>query len=290
MLSTLVDKDPAPVLEVICINADGSLASMCGNALRCVAWAAAVDHGFTAMTLMMAGVPHAATVNGNHVSVTAEAGEVEPERVETWWQETRLRFDAVHTGTEHVVALVDDVDAVDVDRLGSLVRYHDALAPVGTNVNFVHPVDPHAVRIRTYERGVEAETLSCGSGAVAAAVIASRRGVVAPGPVTVHNRAGMPLTVTPNGERPGVVLGRRSRRHVLPRRAGVAVTTTFIDAGDRERLAREITTLREWDARGLRVVLAYGGLSAEDRLYLDKSPVEQLSVTALRESPGRPGR
>ncbi|WP_435137307.1 diaminopimelate epimerase [Actinacidiphila sp. bgisy144] len=203
VLSTLVDKDPAPVLEVICINADGSLASMCGNALRCVAWAAAADHGFTAMTLMMAGVSHEATVSGNHVSVTAEAGEVEPERVETWWQETRLRFDAVNTGTEHVVALVDDVDAVDVDRLGPLVRHHDALAPVGTNVNFVHPVDAHALRIRTYERGVEAETLSCGSGAVAAAVIASRRGVVAPGPVTVHNRAGTPLTVTPNGERPG---------------------------------------------------------------------------------------
>lgn len=56
----------------------------------------------------------------------------------------------------------------------------------------------------------------------------------------------------------------------------------FIDASDRETVAREITTLREWDARGLRVALAYGGLSAEDRLYLDKSPVEQLSVTALR--------
>lgn len=202
VLSTLVDKDPAPVLDVVCINADGSLASMCGNALRCAAWAAAADHGFTAMTLVMAGVRHEAVVTGDHVSVTAEAGEVEPDRVETWWQDTRLQFDAVNTGTEHVVALVDDVEAVDVDRLGLLVRNHPDLAPVGTNVNFVHPVDPHAVRIRTYERGVEAETLSCGSGAVAAAVIAARHGVVVPGPVTVHNRAGTPLTVH-NGERPG---------------------------------------------------------------------------------------
>ncbi|WP_335983128.1 MULTISPECIES: D-alanine--D-alanine ligase family protein [Streptomycetaceae] len=62
------------------------------------------------------------------------------------------------------------------------------------------------------------------------------------------------------------------------------MTTTFIDAGDRETVNRQITTLRKWDTRGLRVVVAYGGLSAEDRLYLDKSPVEQLSVTALRES------
>ena len=203
VLSTLVDKDPAPVLEVICINADGSLASMCGNALRCVAWAAAGAHGFTAMSLMMAGVRHEATVQDGHVWVTAEAGEVAPGRVETRWQDARWRFDAVHTGTEHVVALVDDVDAVDVEGLGLLVRHHPELAPVGTNVNFVNPVDPHAVRIRTYERGVEAETLSCGSGAVAAAVIAAHHGVVTPGPVTVHNRAGTPLTVSHNPERPG---------------------------------------------------------------------------------------
>ncbi|MGX9891210.1 diaminopimelate epimerase [Streptomyces sp. NPDC002276] len=203
VLSTLVDKDPAPVLDVICINADGSLATMCGNALRCVAWTAAEAHGFTAMSLMMAGVRHEATVHNGHVRVTAEAGEVAPGRVETRWQDARWSFDAVHTGTEHVVALVDDVDAVDVEGLGRLVRHHPDLAPVGTNVNFVHPVDPHAVRIRTYERGVEAETLSCGSGAVAAAVIAARHGVVTPGPVTVHNRAGTPLTVSQNPERPG---------------------------------------------------------------------------------------
>jgi len=203
VLSTLVDKDPAPVLEVICINADGSLASMCGNALRCVAWAAAGTHGFTAMSLIMAGVRHEATVRNGHVWVTAEAGDVAPGRVEIRRRDARWRFDAVHTGTEHVVALVGDVDAVDVEGLGRLVRNHPGLAPVGTNVNFVHPVDPHAVRIRTYERGVEAETLSCGSGAVAAAVIAAHHEVVAPGPVTVHNRAGTPLIVSPDPERPG---------------------------------------------------------------------------------------
>ncbi len=59
------------------------------------------------------------------------------------------------------------------------------------------------LRIRTYERGVEAETLSCGSGAVAAVVIATMRGVVAPREVTVHNRAGAPLTVRPHANRPG---------------------------------------------------------------------------------------
>ncbi|MGX9891209.1 D-alanine--D-alanine ligase family protein [Streptomyces sp. NPDC002276] len=62
------------------------------------------------------------------------------------------------------------------------------------------------------------------------------------------------------------------------------MTTTFIDAGDREAVDREISGLREWSPRGLDVAVAYGGLSAEDRLYLAKSPVDQLSVTALREA------
>jgi len=62
------------------------------------------------------------------------------------------------------------------------------------------------------------------------------------------------------------------------------VTITFIDAGDREAVDREITGLREWSPAGLSVAVAYGGLSAEDRLYLAKSPVEQLSVTALHKA------
>ncbi len=62
------------------------------------------------------------------------------------------------------------------------------------------------------------------------------------------------------------------------------MTTTFIDAGDREAVDREISGLREWSPLGLDVAVAYGGLSAEDRLYLAKSPVDQLSVTALREA------
>ena len=125
-------------------------------------------------------------------------------------------FDSAHTGTEHVVAVVDDVDAIDAVIVGRLVRHHADLAPLGTNVNFVQAAGSQALKIRTYERGVEAETLSCGSGAVAAVVIATMRGLVAQRAVTVHNRAGEPLTVRPHDDRP-------NRTHWV----GGPVTNTF---------------------------------------------------------------
>ncbi|MFI5617474.1 diaminopimelate epimerase [Streptomyces sp. NPDC051567] len=201
VISHLVSNVPA-VLEVECFMPDGSIATMCGNALRCSAWAAHQDHGFGEMRLRMAGVMHEARITDDSVWVTAEVGMIDPRRVQTVINGKPTWFDGVHTGTEHVVAIVDDVDAIDTVTVGRLIRHHAALAPLGTNVNFVQSLDGQTLKIRTYERGVEAETLSCGSGAVAAVVIAAMRGLVAPRTVTVHNRAGEPLTVRPHSSRP----------------------------------------------------------------------------------------
>ncbi|MFE3506320.1 diaminopimelate epimerase [Kitasatospora sp. NPDC059160] len=201
VVSTLISSAP-PVLEVSCFNADGSIATMCGNALRCSAWAAAEDFGFDTMTLVMAGVEHEATVTREAVAITAEVGAVDMRVVESVWGGRPFWFDSAHTGTEHVVAVVNDVDGLDAEACGRLMRHHPKLAPLGANVNFVESIDRQTLKIRTYERGVEAETLSCGSGAVAAVVIAGRRGLVTAGPVAVHNRAGTPLTVAPHADRP----------------------------------------------------------------------------------------
>ena len=132
------------------------------------------------MTLVMASAEHRAVVSGDDAAVTAQAGPVAPRQVQVTWDGTDFTFDAVHTGTEHVVAIVDDVDDVDVPGCGRLVRHHPALAPLGSNVNFVQVMDAQAIRIRTYERGVEAETLSCASGAVAAAAVARARCLTGP--------------------------------------------------------------------------------------------------------------
>lgn len=184
--------------EVWCFNADGSAATMCGNALRCAAFCTARDHGDQAMNLVMAGAGHRAQVSGGDVAVTAEAGPIVPRQVQVTWDGTSFAFDAVHTGTEHVVAIVADVDDVDVPGCGRMVRHLPALAPLGSNVNFVQVINAQAIRIRTYERGVEAETLSCASGAVAAAAVTRARCLTGPDPLTVHNQAGTALQVRPD--------------------------------------------------------------------------------------------
>ncbi|MGW2865774.1 diaminopimelate epimerase [Streptomyces sp. NPDC001205] len=201
VISSRVSDEPT-VLEVDCFNADGSVATMCGNALRCAAWAAQCDQGFRTMQLRMAGVLHEATVDTDSVWVTAEVGAIEPRVLQTIINGRPTWFDSAHTGTEHVVAVVDDVDAIHAEVVGRVVRHHKNVAPIGTNVNFVQRLGRQALKIRTYERGVEAETLSCGSGAVAAVVVATMRGLVAKREVTVHNRAGEPLTVRPHHDRP----------------------------------------------------------------------------------------
>jgi diaminopimelate epimerase len=170
---------------------------MCGNALRCAAWCAASDHGHAQLSIIMAGVRHRAEVRGREVAVTAEAGPVHRVVAVVGDHGQVFEFDAVHTGTEHAVTFVADVDTVDVEGVGRAARHHPSFAPGGTNVSFVQAAAPDVLRIRTYERGVEAETLSCGSGAVAAVLTARARRLVADGTITVQNRAQAPLTVRP---------------------------------------------------------------------------------------------
>jgi diaminopimelate epimerase len=189
------------LLEVRCFNADGSEATMCGNALRCAAFCAAREDGGTVMTMRMAGETYLAEVDGSEAAVTAPAGAVTPGLLTMTWNTALLVFDAIDTGTEHVVAVVSDVDDIDVELCGRVVRSHQRTAPAGTNVNFTSVISPTALRVRTYERGVEAETLSCGSGAVAAVAVARSRGLLVDGPVGVHNQAGTPLTVTAADDR-----------------------------------------------------------------------------------------
>jgi diaminopimelate epimerase len=87
-----------------------------------------------------------------------------------------------------------DLDLVDVDGRGARIRYHQEFASAGTNVNFIKVEDKSTLSIRTYERGVEGETLACGTGAVAAALIASEYGLVS-SPTKVVTRSGESLTI-----------------------------------------------------------------------------------------------
>jgi diaminopimelate epimerase len=86
-----------------------------------------------------------------------------------------MQVSVVNTGVPHAVIFVDDLESVDIDRLAPPIRYHSVF-PKGTNVNFVNVTPDGILNVRTYERGIEGETLSCGTGSVAAAVIAHRLG------------------------------------------------------------------------------------------------------------------
>ena len=101
----------------------------------------------------------------------------------------------INTGVPHLVYLSKDIDNEDVDRVGRTTRYHELFKPAGTNVNFIQIDSKRKLRIRTYERGVEGETLACGTGSVAGALIAGALGAVF-SPVEVHTRGGEKLTVS----------------------------------------------------------------------------------------------
>ena len=98
------------------------------------------------------------------------------------------------TATPHLVVLVDDVDAVEVAREGRELAHHALFAPDGVNVDFAQVLDAGELRLRTFERGVEAETLSCGTGATAAAVLTHLWGLTR-SPVRVHPPGGVELRV-----------------------------------------------------------------------------------------------
>jgi diaminopimelate epimerase len=92
-----------------------------------------------------------------------------------------------NSGVPHVVYFVDDLEKVDVVRLGRETRYHGDFQPEGTNANFVKVRDEHSLDIRTYERGVEDETLACGTGCIASAIVAAAKGK-ASSPIVAHTR------------------------------------------------------------------------------------------------------
>ncbi len=165
------------------INPDGNEVEMCGNGARCIARFA---HG-------LGTAPSGMKIETSAGIVCAEVlgSQVRLELTEPSELQLNLAVgldrpvDFVNTGVPHAVAWVDDVRSVDLPACGKLVREHERFAPHGTNANFAQVEADGSVTVRAYERGVEAETLACGTGATAAAVLAVERGW-ASFPVVVH--------------------------------------------------------------------------------------------------------
>lgn len=173
-------------------NADGSEGEMCGNGIRCAAryFIENVRRSPQVRVETLAGVITVKRIvrNGkNYYAVDMGAPKLRAADVPIIWGDPEspvldapidipglgvVRISAVNTGVPHAVVFVEGIDELNVKELGRIIRYH-RLFPRGTNVDFAEITGPNTIKVRTYERGVEDETLCCGTGATAVATVAT---------------------------------------------------------------------------------------------------------------------
>ncbi len=177
-------------------NADGGEAEMCGNGARCFARFAdrITERGLEPLTFETIAGTVGARFVGDDVEITLS----EPFGLKIG---TTLDVDgqrhtvhSVNTGVPHAIVIVDDIDAIDIIGTGAALRHHEHFQPDGTNVNFQLVAGAGTIAIRTYERGVEGETLACGTGVVANAIVHNQLTGATP-PIGVRVRGGATLTV-----------------------------------------------------------------------------------------------
>lgn len=176
-------------------NSDGSEAEMCGNGGRCAARFASLKwiSGSKLTFETQAGIL-SAEVNGKRVKLELTRPHSLKIDGTIPIEGNELTYSHINTGVPHTVLFTQDIERVDVVRLGRMIRYHPLFAPHGTNVNFVRLENGSQISLRTYERGVEDETLACGTGAVASALISAFKGLVQ-SPVSIKTRGGEVLTI-----------------------------------------------------------------------------------------------
>jgi diaminopimelate epimerase len=195
----LIENDPEVDFKWRFFNADASEAEMCGNGSRCAARFAYLT-GIVAKKQMsfrtLAGIIRAELLGDRvKVQMTAPHGLRLDLRAEA--ESRSFNLDFINTGVPHAVCFQDsenDLGSVDVQRWGKALRYHPIFQPAGTNVNFVWVRDAHHLLVRTYERGVEGETLACGTGAIASTLTAAARNRVF-SPAEVKTSGGEFLTI-----------------------------------------------------------------------------------------------
>jgi diaminopimelate epimerase len=176
-------------------NADGGEAEMCGNGGRCAARFAYLK-GIAGPSLKFETFVGtlSAQVKGKKVKLEM----IKPTGLKLdeilLMDGEKLIFSSINTGVPHAVIFVKDLEGLDIIPIGRAIRYHSHFSPSGTNANFVQLEQDSQLSIRTYERGVEDETLACGTGAVASALVAALKGLVK-SPVSIKTRGGEILTV-----------------------------------------------------------------------------------------------
>ena len=176
-------------------NSDGSVAEMCGNGARCVARFAYLNDiaGPNMSFETLAGIVKAEIIGERaKVKMTDPIDFKREDTVEL--KNGLVSISSINTGVPHVVIVKDNIDDVDVAEIGREIRYYDKFSPAGTNVNFVSHIKDNTIAIRTYERGVEDETLACGTGAAASAIVMAFKMKI-DSPISVLTRSGGYLNI-----------------------------------------------------------------------------------------------
>jgi diaminopimelate epimerase len=153
-------------------NSDGGEAEMCGNGARCFTrFVNKITGAYSDLQFETpAGIIRAQS-DGELVTLAMRPPHDLVLRRALEIGGVKLSTHSVNTGVPHVITFVDDIDSTPVQHWGAQIRYHPAFQPNGTNANFIKEIEPGKLAIRTYERGVEAETLACGTGVTAAGLI-----------------------------------------------------------------------------------------------------------------------
>ena len=191
----LVENSEKADFKMRYFNSDGGEAETCGNGARCISKFAYLN-GIVGKRMnfeTIAGV-YESEIIGDSVKVRMSGLTDVKLDFGLALKSGEHTVSFANTGVPHVVFFVDDIENTDVFGIGRETRYHKDFQPAGTNANFIQVEDSHLIKIRTYERGVEDETLACGTGAIAAAVVASLKNKVCP-PVKVHTKSGSILTI-----------------------------------------------------------------------------------------------
>ncbi|NQU74030.1 MAG: diaminopimelate epimerase [Candidatus Omnitrophica bacterium] len=194
----ILEKSRKTKFKMRIFNPDGSNPKMCGNGARCAALffqtKNAKSKANTTRFETGAGILEA--------QITKSAVKLKMTDPKDLWPNIDLnigdQFYKVHylnTGVPHAVFFVGNVDTINVRQVGKQIRFHKQFHPEGANANFAQIVDDKKIRVRTYERGVEDETLACGTGSVASAVISAHLNLTKKRPVLVGTRSGEELKV-----------------------------------------------------------------------------------------------
>jgi len=177
-------------------NADGGEAETCGNGARCIsAFAHSVGAAPAQMRFeTMVGPYEAKIIEGGVILGMGDPHSLRRD-IDLNLPGIAGSVDAIDTGVPHAVYFVADAAAIDLQDLGAKIRYHEAFAPAGVNANFAQVLDDGRIAVRTYERGVEGETLACGTGSIAVALVAKLRGLADKSPVRIQTTGGPVLKI-----------------------------------------------------------------------------------------------